>query len=48
VGSLQEALELAKLLDKNGLGASTISYGIPPEDVFRELTRGGEGDSTVV
>jgi len=45
--SLQEALELAQLLDRNGLSASTISYGIQPEDVFRELTTERKGDSVV-
>jgi ABC-2 type transport system ATP-binding protein len=44
VESLSEALEIAGNLQRRGIGVSIVSYEIPAEEVFRELTRdrGGE------
>ena len=44
VDSLSEALRIADRLEKSGIKASSISYEIPTEDVFRELTTDRGGD----
>lgn len=45
VESLSEALEIAGKLEEGGIEASIVSYEIPAEEVFRELTKDRGGDS---
>jgi ABC-2 type transport system ATP-binding protein len=45
VESLSEALEIAGNLQRRGIGVSIVSYEIPVDEVFGELTKDRGGDS---
>ena len=47
VSSQSDGFKLAGLLERNGVQASSISFEVPPEEMFDKLTGHAEDDSTV-
>jgi hypothetical protein len=47
VQSRSDAFSVASLLEAHGIQASSISFEVPPDEVFDVLTEDGEGNEIV-